>query len=131
VGSPRVNRVSIRASLEWMKWGFVVVRSLLLVLFFIEVLNMEILNSAIAGAGMPAKAAKKSTKMADEVVSPNTISSNSMKSIAQTSSDGAINISGQRNLSMGLLLQKKKDSVTFGTARETYRDKLSLKSENF
>jgi hypothetical protein len=43
-----------------------------------------------------------------------------------------LKIMGQsRNLSMGLLFQKDKDKLTFGTPRTNYEDKVSDKKANF
>jgi hypothetical protein len=43
-----------------------------------------------------------------------------------------LKIMGQsRNLSMGLLFQKDKDKLTFGTPRTNYQDKISDKNANF
>jgi hypothetical protein len=43
-----------------------------------------------------------------------------------------LKITGQsRNLSMGLLFQKDKDKLSFGTARTNYKDKIVEKSSNF
>ncbi|MDR3607066.1 MAG: hypothetical protein P4M08_06775 [Oligoflexia bacterium] len=43
-----------------------------------------------------------------------------------------LKIMGQsRNLSMGLLFQKDKDKLSFGTPRTNYKDKVSEKKVNF
>jgi hypothetical protein len=44
----------------------------------------------------------------------------------------AIDITGQsRNLSMGLLFQRDKDNVTFGSPRTNYRDKITSGQTNY
>jgi hypothetical protein len=54
-------------------------------------------------------------------------SSGSSKDISEE-----LKIMGQsRNLSMGLLFQKDKDKLTFGTPRTNYEDKVSDKKANF
>jgi hypothetical protein len=41
-------------------------------------------------------------------------------------------VTGQsRSLQMGMLLQKDKDKLTFGTPRTNYKDKISNKTTNF
>jgi hypothetical protein len=75
----------------------------------------------------PSPAALQAAAMSTAARAPASASANSSKDISEE-----LKIMGQsRNLSMGLLFQKDKDKLTFGTPRTNYEDKVSDKKANF
>jgi len=97
---------------------------------FVTIFSLGFASASFAVAPVPVK---KTVAQAIATVAPAPARVPAMASHGDHHEiDAALNVTGQtRNLSMGLLFQKDKDKLSFGTPRTNYKDKVASKLTNY
>jgi hypothetical protein len=100
--------------------------------------NAKVMPRAAAVGQVPAKvmapanAIRKLASSTSVVNTHNPANSAVLPRVPASVHDEGIDITGQsRNLSMGLMFQRDKDTVSFGSPRTNYKDKITTSQTNY